>query len=64
VGGAPGAGKTTLATALAAALGSPLLPKDVIKEGLMDALGADGTAPTAATVERIVRALAGMDHAR
>jgi len=40
VGGAPGAGKTTLAVALAAALGLPLVAKDAIKEPLMDILGA------------------------
>jgi predicted kinase len=39
VSGAPGAGKTTLAVPLAAALGFPLLSKDVIKETLFDALG-------------------------
>ena len=39
VSGAPGAGKTTLAVPLAAALGYPLLSKDVIKEALFDALG-------------------------
>jgi predicted kinase len=38
VSGAPGAGKTTVATALAEALGVPLLSKDVIKETLWDVL--------------------------
>jgi predicted kinase len=38
VSGAPGAGKTTLAVPLAAALGLPLLSKDQIKETLFDAL--------------------------
>jgi predicted kinase len=38
VSGAPGAGKTTLATPLAAALGFTLLSKDTIKETLHDAL--------------------------
>lgn len=40
VGGWPGSGKTTLSSALAAELGVPHLSKDVIKEALMDALGA------------------------
>lgn len=39
VSGAPGAGKSTLARPLAAALGMPLLSKDVIKESLADSLG-------------------------
>jgi len=38
VSGAPGAGKTTLATPLAAALGFALLSKDHIKETLHDAM--------------------------
>jgi hypothetical protein len=40
VSGAPGAGKTSLAGPLAAALGYALLTKDAIKETLHDALGA------------------------
>ena len=40
VGGAPASGKTTLATLLAASLGLPVLSKDLIKERLLDALGA------------------------
>jgi predicted kinase len=40
VSGAPGAGKTSLAGPLAAALGYALLTKDTIKETLHDALGA------------------------
>lgn len=40
VSGAPGAGKTSLAVPLAAALGYALLTKDTIKETLHDALGA------------------------
>jgi predicted kinase len=39
VSGLPGSGKTTLATALAAELGVPLLGKDPIKEALWDTLG-------------------------
>ncbi len=41
VSGAPGAGKTTLAPPLAAALGLPLFAKDTIKETLYDLLGYD-----------------------
>ncbi len=40
VNGLPAAGKTTLATELAAALGLPLLSKDLIKETHADVLGA------------------------
>jgi predicted kinase len=43
VGGWPGSGKTTLSRALALDLGIPYLSKDVIKEALMDALGAPAT---------------------
>jgi predicted kinase len=39
VAGPPASGKSTVATALARALGLPLLAKDDIKEALMDALG-------------------------
>ncbi len=39
VTGAPGAGKTTVARALAAELRLPLLAKDDVKEALFDALG-------------------------
>lgn len=39
VSGPPGAGKTTLAPSLAAALGMPLLMKDAIKEAIHDGLG-------------------------
>lgn len=42
VSGAPGSGKTTLATALAAALGLPLIAKDTIKEALMTVLPVPG----------------------
>ena len=40
VSGPPGAGKSSLAPRLAAALDLPLLAKDVIKDALADALGA------------------------
>ena len=40
VNGRPGAGKSTLATALAAELRLPLIRKDAIKETLADVLGA------------------------
>ncbi len=43
VGGWPGSGKTTVATALAVALGFACLSKDEIKEALMDSLGAPST---------------------
>jgi predicted kinase len=39
VTGIPASGKTTLATALGARLGWPLISKDVVKEALFDALG-------------------------
>ena len=52
MGGAPGVGKTTLATALARELGLPLVAKDAIKEPLMDVLGA----PDVAASRRIGRA--------
>jgi AAA domain len=39
VSGAPGAGKSTLASELCSALKMPLLSKDVIKESIWDALG-------------------------
>lgn len=42
VGGWPGSGKTTLSVALADELGVPCISKDVVKEALMDALGAPG----------------------
>ena len=38
VSGPPGSGKTTLAAALAPALGLPLIAKDTIKEALMAVL--------------------------
>jgi predicted kinase len=38
VSGPPGSGKTTLATALAAGLGLPLISKDAIKEALLSVL--------------------------
>jgi len=47
VSGAPGAGKTTLAYPLAAALALPIFAKDTIKETLYDALGDAGPADLA-----------------
>ena len=44
VGGAPGTGKTTLAAPLAKTLELTLLSKDLIKESLMDSLGASDLA--------------------
>jgi predicted kinase len=41
VSGGPGAGKTTLAPALAATLGLPLLAKDTVKEALGESLPLD-----------------------
>jgi len=43
VGGWPASGKTTLARALAAELGTAYLSKDEVKEALMDRLGAPTT---------------------
>jgi len=43
VGGWPGSGKTTLATALGPWLGLPVLAKDEVKEALVDELGRPGT---------------------
>ena len=40
ISGPPASGKTTLARALADALGLPLLAKDTLKQGLLDTLGA------------------------
>jgi predicted kinase len=44
VSGPPASGKSTLAAALATALDLPLLAKDVIKDALVDALGAPDVA--------------------
>jgi predicted kinase len=45
VNGRPGAGKSTLAAGLAAALDLPLIRKDAIKETLADVLGAQVNTP-------------------
>lgn len=42
VTGPPAAGKTTIATALAAEIGLPLIAKDPLKETLHDSLGGEG----------------------
>ena len=42
VSGAPGAGKTTIATRLSARLRIPMVSKDAIKESLFDSLGWSG----------------------
>src|SRR5260370_41793666 len=42
VSGAPGTGKSTIAAALAAELGWPLLALDTVKETLADVLGLGG----------------------
>lgn len=47
VTGMPSAGKTTVAEALARALGLPLLAKDDIKESLYDTLGAEDVTASA-----------------
>lgn len=52
VGGWPGSGKTTLSSALAAELGVPHLSKDVVKEALMDALGAPADVETSRRLGR------------
>jgi predicted kinase len=39
VSGAPGSGKTTLATRLSQDLGLPMLDRDALKEALADAIG-------------------------
>ena len=51
ISGIPGSGKTTLATALGAAMGLSVMSKDVIKESLMDTLGT-GTNEWASTLSR------------
>ncbi len=60
VGGWPGSGKTTVAHALADALGCAYLAKDEVKEALMDALGAPASVAESrrlgrAAVEAVLR---------
>jgi predicted kinase len=60
VSGPPGAGKTTLAHALAAALGCPAICRDEIKEGMVRAGGApdrDGDLRTLTTFFDVLRLL-------
>ena len=59
--GWPGFGKSTLAVALAAELGLPLLAKDAIKEALMEGLG---TPETVAAAQRLGKAAVLRDAAR
>ena len=64
VGGLPGAGKTTLARALAVHLDLAYLAKDEVKEALMDALGAPATVAESqalgrAAVHAVLRAARG-----
>jgi len=62
VSGPPGSGKTTLAAPLAARLELPLISKDVIKEALMESLGAPATVEESRRLGRaateVMRALA------
>ncbi len=57
VSGPPGSGKTTLATALAPALGLPLIAKDTIKEALMTVLPVPDVAASRAIGRASVAAL-------
>ncbi len=57
VTGPPASGKSTLAAALASALGLPLLAKDTIKEGLVAALGAEDLEESRRLGRAAVRAL-------
>jgi hypothetical protein len=52
VSGPPGAGKSTLARPIAAALELPLIAKDAIKEALMDVLGYPATVEQSRTLGR------------
>lgn len=61
VNGIPGSGKTTLATALAAELGFPLVTKDAIKESLADLVSVDlPTRGLGALASDIMWSIAGM----
>lgn len=52
VSGLPGAGKSSLAEPLAAALGMPLISKDAIKEALFDAVATTGDWQWSKTLSR------------
>ena len=57
VTGPPASGKSTLAAALATELGVPLLAKDTIKAGLVEAFGANGPEQSRELGRAAVRAL-------
>jgi predicted kinase len=60
VSGPPASGKTTLARAIAPALGLPLVAKDTIKEALMSVLPVPDIETSRAPLTARIRAAAGM----